>query len=80
MKRWPIIRHVRWLIWSWRVERQDCATPMAAVHHFGRNTLSRWPQYLERFAFAELWRQLCRRQQRRRRRPGIETNSRMGAR
>lgn len=21
MKRWPIIRHVRWLIWSWRVEQ-----------------------------------------------------------
>lgn len=21
MKRWPIIRHVRYFIWSWRVER-----------------------------------------------------------
>jgi hypothetical protein len=22
MKRWPIIRHLRWLYWSWQVERE----------------------------------------------------------
>ena len=27
MKRLPITRHMRWLIWSWRVERQgDCGS------------------------------------------------------